>query len=846
MNSESKGVLPYRHTTREYIQCAKKQLAISSLLGFLLAAPMPGRSQTLDSFNPGANDLVENIAVLSGGKILVSGSFTTLGGQSVTWGFGKLNVDGSRDPFFFPGASPAHLVMQPEGKILQLVNGQIKRLNADGSTDAAFNSQWAGTDTYSVLTMAAQPDGKILVGGEFTTLAGQPRLCIGRFNADGSLDGTFHPSTNWSINGPSVFSLAVLPTGKILASGAFPTPDGKGIKYFARFNADGSVDSTFSLSVNSFASAMVVQPDGKVLLGGTFTKLNGIRYQPALGVIRLNANGTLDTTFKVGIDGGSYQGAQASWVSSLALQPDGKILVGGNFATLGGQARANLGRLNSSIKIAKPTLAIAEPKIGQRVSNSLFTVKGTASGSAAITGVQFQLNNGTWQPATGTTTWEATLPLTMRSNTVKAYATDAVGNYSATSSVSFLYIASDTLTVWTNGNGTIKGSYNGKLLELGQSYTMTAVPGTGYLFSNWVNGAGAVLTNGPALKFTMESNLTLVANFVPNPFIPIAGNYSGLFSDTNGVAVSNAGSFTISVTPAGTFTAQVQQGAKSYPLSGQFALDGTWQTASIKGAAGWNATLQIDLHSGSAITGRIGNGTWTAEIYVLRAAYSKLNPAPQAGQYTLVITSNGGSTNLPGGYGALAVSVSPTGGVTVNGAMGDGEPVTASTVVSKTGQWPLYSALYGKTGMVIGWLNFTNNTDLGGVVSWSKPAQPKAKMYTTGWPCEVCNAVGSSFTNLPQILNWTNGTIILEGGNLAESVTNGIAIGAGNKVTGTNGLKLTLTTTGIKAGLFTGSVGIPGTKTTRTINGALLQNQNAGYGWFLGTNLAGSVIINAE
>jgi hypothetical protein len=88
--------------------------------------------------------------------------------------------------------------------------------------------------------------------------------------------------------------------------------------------------------------------------------------------------------------------------------------------------------------------------------------------------------------------------------------------------------------------------------------------------------------------------------------------------------------------------------------------------------------------------------------------------------------------------------------------------------------------------------------------------------------------------------------LILADGNLASAITNGVGISVGNQATGTNGLKLTFTTTGPKAGLFTGSVTDPATKTVKAIKGALYQKLNTGYGSFLGTNQSGSVLLQAQ
>src|SRR5437899_2480116 len=138
-----------------------------------------------------------------------------------------------------------------------------------------------------VYSLAVQADGKIVVGGTFSTLGGQTRKGIGRVNADGTLDTSFNPG------------LGVLPV------------------------TFGYVDS------------LVVQADGKIVVGGQFTMLGG---QTRINIGRLNADGTLDTSFN---PGANYV------VTSLGVQADGRILVGGQFFTLSGQSRNNIGRLNA-------------------------------------------------------------------------------------------------------------------------------------------------------------------------------------------------------------------------------------------------------------------------------------------------------------------------------------------------------------------------------------------------------------------------------------------------------------------------------------------------------------------
>ncbi|HWH70977.1 MAG TPA: hypothetical protein VNT26_16430, partial [Candidatus Sulfotelmatobacter sp.] len=397
----------------------------------------------------------------------------------------------------------------------------------------------------------------------------------------------------------------------------------------------------------------------------------------------------------------------------------------------------------------------------------------------------------------------------------------------------------------------------GQWLELGKTYQLIARPGPGCLFSNWTGGVASdcrVLGNSPTLTFVMQSNLAVRANFVPNPFGRMAGSFAGLFYAPGGLTLSNAGYFSATLTPGGAFTARVQHQTKSYALSGQLAVDGSWHTPSISGAPGLSAHLQLDLQQGERLTGWLSNEWWTADLQAYRGATSKSAPAPQVGQYTLVIPGSDSPAALPGGHGALAVNVSASGAVTVSGTLGDGEPFAASTLVSRQGQWPLFGTPYGKAGLLLGWLSFTPDpadpVALSGTVAWLKPGQIQTKLYPNGftWPCQegYPNAFGSAFTNRVTLLNCTNGVVVLEAGNLPQSQTNGFTFGPANQVRTANGLKLTFTNTGLKAGLFSGSMFVGSEGKSAKFNGALLQNRNCGYGWFAGTNQSGRVRLSAS
>jgi uncharacterized delta-60 repeat protein len=227
------------------------------------------------------------------------------------------------------------IAVQPDGRILvggdfTNIGGQPKsrlaRLNADGSLDATFDPNANNT----VRCMAVQSDGKILVGGRFTTIGGQTRNRIALLNSDGTVETTFNPNADGQ-----VFSIAVQDDGRILVGGSFTSIGGQTRNRIARLNADGTVDATFNPGTNNWVYSIAVQPDGKILVGGQFTSIGG---QTRNSIARLNPNGTVDTSFN--------PNANAN-VLCWEIQADGRILVAGVFTEIGGQTRNHIARLNS-------------------------------------------------------------------------------------------------------------------------------------------------------------------------------------------------------------------------------------------------------------------------------------------------------------------------------------------------------------------------------------------------------------------------------------------------------------------------------------------------------------------
>jgi len=298
------------------------------------------------NYGEGANSSVFTTVLQPDGKILIGGNFTSYNGMARNR-IARLNSDGSLDPSFNPGTGANNevftTVIQTDGKILiggefTNINGipinRIARLNSDGSLDASFNPG-TGPNT-RVESIVIQSDGKIIIGGFFTSFNGISSRYIARLNVNGSLDQSFSIGTGADF---IVYSLVLQDDGKILVGGAFTSFNGTNKNRIARLNSDGSLDNSFNngSGANSSVRSISIRSDGKILIGGFFTSFDGIsRRQIAL----LEEQGSLDTSFAPGL------GANNAVLRTVILD-DGKILIGGLFSTYNGIERNRIARINS-------------------------------------------------------------------------------------------------------------------------------------------------------------------------------------------------------------------------------------------------------------------------------------------------------------------------------------------------------------------------------------------------------------------------------------------------------------------------------------------------------------------
>jgi uncharacterized delta-60 repeat protein len=324
----------------------------------------------------GFNGVGGRIRVQPDGKILVSGQFTN-SNLVDRFGITRFNADGTLDTGFTPPSSVASatiltgLDLLSDGKLvtvgmasdgffqagLQLnANGTLFReLSIDqrprdvralpndqfligaGSHLRRYNTNGTIDGTFNptivgdIYRVVLQPDGKILIGGSFTQVSGNTRSGIARLNSDGSIDPTFNPPGG--ANGV-VDDVVLQAEGKLKVAGEFTGINfDTNRKYLARLNSDGSLDAGYAPVVNAPVYALKLQPDGRLLIGGDMTLVNGVE---RMRFARLNANGSLEPTFNISVN---------ETIRTIELQADGKIVYGGEFTRTNGISTLGIGRL---------------------------------------------------------------------------------------------------------------------------------------------------------------------------------------------------------------------------------------------------------------------------------------------------------------------------------------------------------------------------------------------------------------------------------------------------------------------------------------------------------------------
>jgi uncharacterized delta-60 repeat protein len=653
------------------------------------------------SFSPQANNVVRTLTLQPNGQILVGGQFTTMqgtgSGAAVARNFAaRLNADGSLDTVFNPNTNGvvyaliyqtngqiviggSFTTVQPNGASAPITRNHIARFNTDGSLDMSFDPN---TDK-TVLALGLQANGQIVVGGGFATL--QPngattptnRSCAARINSDGSLDTTWDPEPNASVS-----NILVLPTQEVVLGGEFITVQPNGstgaiqCDFVARLNPDGSLELNYIINPLQNVTALAIQQDGKLLIGGTFSQIfpvNNLSATAAPYLARINTDGSVDTSFLP---------TPNQAVSAIAVQQDGNIVIGGYFTTVQPQdtsaptERNHIARLNA---YGVPDTTVDPDSTGTVfasavLSNGQILVGGTFLSIGGVTkNFLARLNaDGSLDATFGTTINGPVQAIGVQTNGQIVIA----GSFSAVNGIARGNVAR------LNTDGTVDGAFNPNVntnvdalaiasngqIYIGGGFNLLAPNGstTGYAVSSLarLNTDGSVdLTfnpspNGAVFAITIDSNGKIL----------IGGGFTAIGSVTRGyvarllatgaidsapfdpeanlpvyaIAVQSDGKIVI----GGSFTALTPQTGKAPPASTSTATNNPYGAQTVLPLPGDDATTPIYVNHLARVN---TDGTLDTAFY----------PDPDSDVLSIAIQSNGAIV-----VGGILTSFAPNAAVT--------------------------------------------------------------------------------------------------------------------------------------------------------------------------------------
>jgi hypothetical protein len=352
--------------------------------------------------------------------------------------------------------------------------------------------------------------------------------------------------------------------------------------------------------------------------------------------------------------------------------------------------------------------------------------------------------------------------------------------------------------------------------------------------------------------------LTLVPT---NPFPALAGTYYGLFAEPT-AEFDSSGQIVLTLTSLGRFSARVSVGGGTYAYAGALSAVG-WGSNLVARPAGLpplTVVLDLNVTNGSnQISGTVNAGTnWTASLQANRAVFSRTNPCPYAGTYTMVFVNTNSGQTSPGGDGWGTARISTAGLVSLAGFLPDNTAFAPPAVsLSRAGAWPFYAGLNGRFGSISGWIQFTNKGPslanpasnapchfAGSTINWFRTSAD-GRAYTNGFT-NLLEAVGSSFAAAESApyLGGANWQALVEGGNLPTAETNAVmgmangkfAAGGGN----ISGLNLRLAPA---KGLIHGNFADPAATAPALIQGVVFQDQTNAAGYFVSGTNAGLFLL---
>ncbi len=627
---------------------------------FLLALSAKTTAQVVGSndatFNPGtgSNSDVSSVAIQTDGKILAAGTFTTFNGVSKNR-ITRLNSDGSADPTFTVGVGTNNSVYKvgtlASGKLLAcgqfttyagVAAKRVVRINTNGTRDAAFNTSTnAGPNNY-VMSFVEQPDAKIIIVGGFTSYNGVNRYRVARVTTTGANDATFAPGTGANNN---INAVALQADGKVIIGGVFTTFNGTSRVRLARLTSAGANDATFvtgtgvvGTGTTAAVHAVAVQPDGKVLVGGLFTTYNGTA---KTNLIRLNSNGSLDATFTTGT------GPTGGYVKQIILQPDGKIILVGSFTAYNGTSKSKIVRLN-----ANGTL---DNTFGGTGANNTILCGALQTDAELVIGGTFSQYSGV-----------------------------------ARATMARVHAACPSLSLSVTGqtNNTCNGSANG-------TATVMATGGTTFTYS-WMPSGGTAAT---ATGLAAGTYTCLVHNECLN-----TSTISVTITEPTSVSVTAGSTFSVCTGSNAGLSASASGGTGAYTYN--------WMPGNLSGS---NPTANPTSNTTYTVIATDANGCTSAPATQMVATYtaptiniSGGNSVICSGSAVVLTASGGVSYSWSNGSSTAATTVNPvsTSAFTVTGTDGNGCTNTASKTVTVSGTCATSSV---PCGITISNLNATSS-----------------------------------------------------------------------------------------------------------------------------------------
>lgn len=658
---------------------------------------------------------------LSSGKLLVH---TTSGVQ-------RFNSDGSVDTSWTVTSgwnSFGKFGVQPDGKTFFNTSSTMARYGVNGAEEATFTPIGPGAILMATLAL---DNGKLVVGGDFAdfgndTLGVRIRTYgFGRINSDFTPDSTLSRTNNYGALGIGVSALAKQSDGKVVlcetgggtagirrldatattldssfTTGVINTvyellhvqPDDKivygGNNFIGRVNSNGSEDTSFAASVVGKPLYAATLPDGKILIGGSFSSVNGV---PRTNIALLNSDGSL-----------SYGGpTSAGVVTGIALTPSNQIIWGnknGNVvqtqygptplpSTIVVSVTDLAGTGSTAIQISAASTAAAPgtlTAVGTNSQIALSWVAPTYTGGSPITGYTVSYSassaSGPWtiwsqnQPGLSATIAGLT---TATQYWVKVEAANAVGTGTAATASPITYVIPGTPTGLT-------ATTNYKFID----FAWTAPASTGGGVQDYIlqrspdNSTWSTISDGVSTAVTYR--LSGLGDGETVFFRVAASNGAGGGAYTSSVSATTlapkatggtityvAPNFIHTFTASGTLTSIASiASAEGLVAAGGYA--GTAGTASSSGAGGGGATVSTGTQAISTTrtitVGGVGGGTSSISGWLTATGQARAGGA-------------GRTTSVAGGAGTTGVSSSITGTAVVYASSGGGGGFSNTTTV---------------------------------------------------------------------------------------------------------------------------------------------------------------------